>query len=284
MSSLALCIKRTLLYSDHFDFPLTAKEIHTRLIEKKATLVEVKTALAELVEAGSVTKSGIFYHLPARVALPSLRRQRERASKSLLTLAKRTARLLSLFPSVLAIYLTGSLAVLNADSEDDLDFLVICKNDTLWLTRIFITLLIEITGRRRRPGSSHTRGKICLNLYLSPASFPVPRPKQSLYTAYELVQARSLYDPYNTRAMLIAKNDWIFHYLPNYQTRSLRRIKEPRNTNFIVRLINLLSYHLQLQYMQNKLTSEYITLHSAYFHPHNPGVTVLRKLSKKSDL
>ena len=51
----------------------------------------------------------------------------------------------------------------------------------------------------------------------------------------------------------------------------------PSTINFFEKL----AYRLQLLYMRPKLTREYVTQDSAFFHPHDPGTKVLRGLSLK---
>jgi hypothetical protein len=133
---------------------------------------------------------------------------------------------------------------------------------------------------------------VCLNLYLTPNSVEIPLSKRSLYTAYELIQAVPLYDPYDTQALLLASNPWIQDFLPNVIIRSdppvqaglQGRASHPYSkagrvgSKGIVEYIELFCFSLQYLYMKNKITREYITRDVAFFHPSNPGSKILKKL------
>jgi predicted nucleotidyltransferase len=297
-SKFAKSILATLVYSDHFGFPLTLKEIHLRLVHVPVgtTLpaqagVAFATTLAKMVSNHQIEQSGDYFYLPGRKSLIALRLKRATLSTPQLVNARLLAGRLSRRRGILAIYLTGSLAVMNSDKDADIDFMIITHPHRLWTTRLLLTLYTEILGLRRRPYDQHSSGKICLNLYLTPDSYLLPRSKQSLYTAYELIQAVPLYDPCDTHSSLLAANPWIKKYLSNFPfpaahdlaSRSDLLRKRPKGVfsrlqhafgrpgRTFMELTEKICYHLQLLYMRPKLTHEYVTIDSAFFHPNNPA-------------
>lgn len=276
-------ILQTLKYSDHFGFPLTLKEIHVRLIHFPISQIRLISQIRPMLKAKSISQTGIYYHLPGHSSLVARRLARAKISVLQLSRARSLARLLSSFPTILAIFLTGSLAMSNSDVGSDIDFMIITKNHRLWTTRLLLTLYTELLGLRRRPHSTKNSGKLCLNLYLTPASYQLPSTKRSLYTAYELIQAVPLYDPSNTRTSLLSANPWIQDFLPNAPQRT---VPSPRSDlvghptrSDLAGFIEKLVYRLQLWYMHPKLTREYVTPNSAFFHPHNPGEKVLKLIN-----
>lgn len=278
-------ILKTLKYSDHFGFPLTINEILLRLVGAKSSRPLVQKSINELIKNKQIEKTEKYYYLPGHKSLIASRLYHAKTSLSQLTRAKAISSQLSHLPGVIAIYLTGSLAMCNSDKDSDIDLMIITANSKLWTTRIILTIYTELLGLRRRPYSIHSSGKICLNLYLTPNSYELPSTKKNLYTAYELVQAVPLYDPYDTHTQMLATNSWIKKYLPNYPFPIPQRPdlvcckpdQKPTRPDSIGILENIL-YHLQLAYMRPKLTREYITKDSAFFHPNDPGVKVLQKL------
>ncbi|MFZ2199488.1 MAG: nucleotidyltransferase domain-containing protein [Microgenomates group bacterium] len=245
-----------------------------------------------------IQKTGDYYHLPGRKSLVVRRLQRHQFSAPQLDRAKSIASQLSKFSFIKSIYLTGSLAMSNSPRDADIDFMIITEDGVLWTTRFLITIYVSLLGLRRTPASKDTAGKLCLNLYLSPSSYLIPPSKQNLYTAYELIQAVPLYDPEGTRSELLAANSWIKQHLPNaigwsdLPPRS-DLLRKPRLGGVFSRLQNTIRrpgqtfmdilesffYNLQLLYMRKKITREYITKTSAFFHPHDPGAKVLKKLN-----
>jgi len=170
----------------------------------------------------------------------------------------------------------------NSTTSSDIDFLVITKTGRLWSTRLFLTLYTEFFRLRRHPNSSShaISGLLCLNLYLTPTSLSLPPPKRTLYTAYELIQVVPLFDPFTIHPLLLAANPWLHTYLANFAA------PQPKTTvsNFsspphvFQTLFELFAYHLQLWYMRKKITRELVTPNLAFFHPHNPGQVVLKRL------
>lgn len=300
--SIQTSILQTLKYSDHFGFPLTISEIKLRLVGARSSRPQIIHAINQMLKQSQIEQLGDYFYLPGRKYLISRRFKRSKTSAPQLVSAKTIAYSLSHIPGVLAIYLTGSLAMSNSGPDADIDFMIIAEPNRLWTTRLLLTLYTEFLGLRRRPQSHHASGKICLNLYLTPDSYLLPPFKQSLYTAYELIQAVPLYDPHDTHTSLLTANPWIHQYLPNVilvsdlspRSDLLRRrpqgvfsrhqntIRRPGRT--LIGFIEFCCYHLQLFYMKSKLTREYITPNSAFFHPHDPGASVLKKVRPAKEM
>jgi predicted nucleotidyltransferase len=280
-------IIKTLKYSDHFGFPLTVSEIHQRLISQTTHSKEqVIKSLDSMVKSNQIQNKQEYYFLPGKKSLVAQRINHLKASKPQLARVKQMAHKLSQIPFVKAIYLTGSLAMNNSKTDSDIDFMIITKEGRLWTTRFILTLYTSLLGLRRTPGSRKNAGKLCLNLYLTPDSYLLPTHKQSIYTAYELIQAVPVYDPRDTRTALLAANPWIKYYLSNVITGSdlSKRTLLKRNPRLqaeegpaaagrrvLMGTIENLLFNLQYLYMRPKLTREYITINSAFFHPHDPS-------------
>jgi len=270
-------ILATLAYSDHFCFPLTRTEIFSRLISSiKFSQAKVYSEIQQLIHRKIIIQTGRYIHLKGRSSLVSLREKKRSLSISQFSSAKDLANKVKIIPGIMAIYLTGSLAMSNADAESDIDFMIIAKPGRLWSTRLLLTIFTTITGLRRTPSSTSNAGKLCLNLYLTPDSYLLPESKRSIYTAYELIQAIPLYDPINTHNDLLASNPWISTYLANFELPEPTSVLKPQSRD--LRGIECLLYILQRAYMRSKLTREYITPNSAFFHPNNPGISVQKKL------
>lgn len=273
-------VLHTLTYSDHFGFPLTQDEVYLRLVGARSSRPLLIKIIRQMLKKNLIQKTGDFYHLPGRKSLVTRRLQRHQFSTPQLARAKSIASQLSKFSFIKSIYLTGSLAMSNSPRDADIDFMIITKEGRLWTTRFLLTAYTSLLGLRRTPRSLDNAGKLCLNLYLSPNSYLIPPSKQNLYTAYELIQAIPLYDPEGTRSELLAANPWIKRYLPNYPAGP--GLADPGNLPArpgpIGTLIETLLYHLQLLYMCKKITREYITKDSAFFHPNDPGAKILSKL------
>ena len=268
----------TLIYSDHFDFPLTREELHLRLIGQKLSKVKLQQELDTLVKNKIIATDGHYYFLPNRQEVIAARNHAQIISQKKITLAHNLASKLKNIPGVVAIYLTGSLAVSNAKGNDDIDFMIITRSGRLWLTRLLLTIYTELLGVRRRPKSNKNNNHLCLNLYLTTSSLTLPVSKRSLYTAYELIQALPLYDPLHTNEHLLEHNAWLYKYLPNTHNPNTTTILPPKKSP---NLLEKIAFFIELHYMQGKITKEYITKTQAFFHPHNPGESIIQELNKK---
>lgn len=270
-------VLKTIKYSDHFDYPLLLSEIHLRLISTKSySLKQVSDILQQMLKNNQIEKTDNFFHLPGKSSLVLRRLSRVKTSTPQLIRAKYLASRLSKFRFIKAIYLTGSLAMNNSKSDSDIDFMIITNEGRLWTTRFILTLYTTFLGLRRTPRSHKNAGKLCLNLYLTPDSYHIPLHKQSLYTAYELIQATPLHDPSDTRSSLLTANPWIKKYLSNVIAGS-DQDENIKSTNLKLKrsgIVEYLLFQLQYLYMRKKLTREYITLNSAFFHPNNPAPKV----------
>lgn len=266
--TLAKAILATLTYSNHFHYPLTMDELHLRLVGQKVVRSKLENAVGALIKSKAVETKAGFYFLPKQSALVKQRLLYAKLSKPLKDLAISYVPILCRIPSVIAIYLTGSLAMNNTDGHDDIDLLIITSPGQLWTTRLLLTLYTSLLGLRRTPKTTNVMGKLCLNLYLTPDSYLIPVARRSLYTAYELIQTTPLYDPKSTHSELLVSNSWIKTYLPNFP------MPEPTSGPIFdtrYSIFEKLAYHLQYLYMKPRITREYITRDVAFFHPRNPA-------------
>ncbi len=271
-------IKQTLAYSAFFNYPLTSNELHFWLITPK-----------------SVSLSELKKNLPQK-ALHSnikLRRKKKLLTTQKLQANQKALNFLQSIPTIDLVALTGSLAMDNAKSGDDLDLMIVTKSHTLWLTRLFIIPLFRIFFKTRFPQKQQPQNNdaICLNLWLDTQSLTVPPSKQNLYIAHEVLQIKPIFNRGTTYEHFILNNSWSSSYLANaYKSITLKFTPLPQDTNqdfflsvFIrlLSLLNFLSFKLQYFYMKPKITREYVTLHSAYFHPRDLSSKISRHLKQR---
>src|SRR3989344_5441279 len=197
MVNLVNAVRQTRKYAAYFHSHLDNEGLHHWLISEK---IVSKKRLARFPQKLSKRQlHDIQIH--------------QKISKLKIEKAKHIARFLSFFPTIILIAVTGSLAVDNARVDDDLDFFIITRADTLWLTRLIAIPLISIFFKRRKPfaipacrqARRHSpflpagrhgaiRDSVCLNLWLDESALAVPESKRSLYTAHEVLQAKPLFD------------------------------------------------------------------------------------------
>lgn len=283
-------IFKTLAYADIFDYPLKKEEIWRRLVSEHRFKVGFRELKKEISRLSLVDYSRDYYFFKGRGNIVSLRLKREGWSREKLKKAERVIHILKLIPTIKMAGLTGNLAVENCDENDDIDLLIITASGTLWLTRFFTTLFLDILGRRRRPGQKEFRDKFCLNMFLDEDHLGIPQGEQDLYTAHEVVQMKPLWDRSGVYQKFLAQNRWIKRYLPNgVDTKILRyydakKKKEKSLSILISQSLNIfeqLAKQLQLWYMRRRRTTEVVSEGVIRFHPHDVRNWILPEFKKR---
>ncbi len=200
MNSLERAILETLAYSDIFEYPLRADEVH-RYLPLRANLDDVQSGLNRAPHVDS--KNG-FYFLAGRAHLVDIRLQRADASLRPYNWSHRLGRILSLIPFVRMVGLTGSLAMLNLSKAADMDFMLVTAPNRLWTARAF-----AVTFGRFMRLFGH---RICVNLLVTENALLWPQ--HDLYSAHEMCQMIPItgLDVYHDLRNI---NQWTERFLPN---------------------------------------------------------------------
>ncbi len=168
-------IVETLAYSDVFDFPLRAEEIH-RYLPLQVTLADVQATLDRGMPAVE-SKRG-YYFLSGRGGLVSIRLMREAISRPAFKQAMRIGRIHGGLPFIRMVALTGSLAMLNSEEAADLDYMLVAAPGHIWTARGFALLFGRLTARRGLT--------LCPNLIVSERALQWEQ--HDLYSAREIGQ------------------------------------------------------------------------------------------------
>lgn len=200
-SEISQAVIDTLLYSDVFDFPLTAREVYRYLSGKLAAYDQVCQALRTDPRIHQKDK---FFTLAGREELVSLRQGREQRSQVLLPSAIAYGRRIGTLPFVRMVALTGSLAVRNVSEYEDFDYMLVTQPGRLWTARAFVLLF----GRFTRL-AGHT---ICPNVIVGENSLAWSQ--HDLYSARELCQMVPI-TGLDVYLRLMRANPWVRDFLPN---------------------------------------------------------------------
>jgi hypothetical protein len=200
-TELSDAVFQAIVYSDVFDFPLTAREVHRFLPWISASYDDVQQMLRT---DSRFIKHGDYFHLAGRENLVSMREQRAGRSKKLLPYALNYGRILGSLPFVRMVALTGSLAVMNVSRDVDFDYMLVTQPGRLWTARAFVLLFNRFTKL-----FGHT---ICPNLIVSQNCLQWHQ--QDLYSAHEFCQMIPITGMDIYRKLMKA-NDWIRDFLPN---------------------------------------------------------------------
>lgn len=294
----------TLGYSQVFGFPLTAYEVWVRLIVKSTdstshvntvsrpiTETEVLKTLRSLSIEGMLGERDGYYFFPEHEVDVVDRKKREALSQIKWQEVTSFVEQIRHIPWIQGVAVTGSLAVNSSSPGDDIDFMIITSPNRLWLSRVWISWLAQLQGKRRS-WKREDQNSWCFNLWLSEDRLRMPLGLQTLYGAYELCQARWVYSqPGSGVAMtFLRENNWAKWYIPHFyaQKRAVvssftkknsNRDKKQRDFSFLsvfepvfnlpLTALNWVFYALQYIYMKSHMTREKVAIHSAFFHPRN---------------
>ncbi len=207
---LAAGILETLEYFGLFRYPLLPGEIH-RFHPIRCTYEEVLATLASLAERGSVRYSiNGFYSLEVRESWSSRRKAGNEKALGLLSRSVRFTRIISSFPFVDAIAISGSLSKYYAGEDADIDYFIITTGKRLWIARSLLHLFKKLTFIR---GYQHY---YCMNYFVDTDQLLLS--DRNIYTAIELA---TMIPVYNAERINQVKemNSWVGEYLPNESTR-----------------------------------------------------------------
>lgn len=293
----------TLLYSWSFEFPLRIDEWVRRLYRpmdsaiKGDSLSLAQAAICKLAQRNQVTTDGVYFAPASKkftTDMASIRSQRLAFSQAKLAEIKPLVRLCQWLPWVAGVAVTGSVAVENAKKDADVDFMIVCLPSRMWLVRPLLILFSQLHGKRRT-WRGEEGNSWCFNLWLEQHTQSVPPSQRSLYTAYEVCQARWIISKAHTKELFFAANRWVTFVVPRLFTSATTQSVEHEQKTVgvgipllynIIDLANYISFKIQYFYMRRHMTRERVSFHFAAFHPRDTKVNVLqavRLLLEKSD-
>lgn len=288
--------KLAICYHDIFDYPLTKEEL------KKWSPKKVKGFNL----SRKISTNGNYYFVNGRKFVVKKRLKNEKYSKKKLQIAVRASKLMSLIPTIKMVGITGALAMNNAARESDIDFLVVTKNNTLWLTRPVVYILLWLFGYKSRI-SFNTKTKyknifeyivalfeilrtfdlkikdekdrFCINMWLDEYDLTWDKKDRNIYTAHEILQVVPIVNKDNTFDKFLSSNQWVTSFWSNKIKTEKYKIIRIKNTNKLLSFIEVVCFKLQHNYMKSKIVREIVTPTRAIFHPNDWGRAVISKLA-----
>lgn len=205
LESVQSALLRTLLYFEVFRYPLNLEEIWGNCQQQHTTLAETESALDNLVEHGFIKKEEGFYFVNENNSVVEKRRTENELAAIALTKAFRYSRLISRFPFVRGVYLSGSLSKGVMTKDGDIDYFIITTPSRLWLCR---TLLVVF----KKTILLNSRKYFCVNYFVDTDNIEIP--DRNLFTATELAFIQPTYN-YQLYLQCMEANSWIKNYYPN---------------------------------------------------------------------
>jgi predicted nucleotidyltransferase len=301
-------VLKTIRYFSFFDYPPTFEEIYTFLgkkttkkkIEEVLKNLERQKKIKKLKNLNNVTRYTLDVTHKNTVGEYSTRRKAsnlktqnsnlktEKYNQKYLFSQEKLenwrfrayVKILSFFPQIKLVGLSGSLAMMNADKGDDIDLFIITAKNKLFTGRFLAIILAKILSIHRSYNKRYTlyvtryTNTVCLNLFFDESDLAVPEFKRSEYVAHEVLQMKPIVNKDNIYERFLKANSWVFKIFPNAQTVLKLKIENLKfNENFKLKIKNFgdwlenLLKKLQLYMINKHRTTEIINDTQLWFHP-----------------
>ena len=199
-------ILKVVSYFDVFQYPVKKEEIIS-FLDSSYPEITIDAAIEFLVEKEIIYRQEEFYMLQNNYLLITRRKEGNEKAIRLLAIAKRMATLLSGFPYVRGVAVSGSLSKNFADEKADIDFFIIAKSNRLWIARTLMHLFKKLTFL---VGRQHW---FCMNYYIDESSLQIR--EKNIFTATEVVTAMPMRGKKVVEDFRKA-NGWVYDYFPLY--------------------------------------------------------------------
>ncbi len=214
LNPLSKNILRVLLYFDMFKHPLKAEEIFHCCTEQPNSLLMVEHELGLLMSCHLIMKKNGYFFLEDNQSFVERRIVGEAKAKKTWMIALRFSKLISRFPFVRGVYISGSLSKGYMDKDGDIDYFIVTKPRRLWLSRSLLIFFKKIF-------LLNSRKYFCLNYFIDEDTLRIP--DKNYFTATELVFLLPTYN-HELYLELMRRNSWVKRYYPDFPLRGNYRV------------------------------------------------------------
>lgn len=284
-----MSILKPIIYFSIFNHPLTLEE--TLLFSNITNKEKATDELLKLIKAGIINKIGNYFLIGNHPLHIKKREKGNFEAEKVMPKAKNAATLISKFPYIKGVAISGSLSKGYFDDNSDFDFFVITKSKRVWISRIFLALY-------KRLFLNNSYKEFCVNYYVSSSTLEIE--EKNRFTATEIATVIPIYGAQEFTDFYTV-NEWVKEYFPNLdfknKLKNLKEIKKPLATraieftfnNYLGTLINyVLMKHISKRWKhryKNKTNSPYKSKKEiSKHHPDNFQQQVLSKINKKYNL
>lgn len=222
---IALTPLKPLLYFSLFKYPLTFEEMFafSEARNKDAFAAELRDLVSDKV----VYNIGDYYLCENDEKLISRRLKGNEGAKRIFSKSEKMSRLISRFPFVDGVAVSGSLSKGYFDKDGDIDFFIITAPARLWVARTLLILFKKIF-------LFNSKKYFCVNYFISSDSLEIE--EKNRFTATELVTMIPMYGN-GSFEEFYRKNKWAYGILPNQimaaGMKGLKPAKKPLFTRII---------------------------------------------------
>lgn len=236
-------ILATVVYYDIFDRPLTLLEVYKYLINPgrifriteglgEIGMNELAGELDRLVNSGIIGHKNGFYFIGGRGHLYEDRMRLDNISvqkwKKFLLIGK----FLVLAPYLRGVFISGSMAINNADEKSDFDVLIVSKAGRLYTCRFFLWLISSLIGVRRKKYQKIAPDKLCFNHYITDSHLYIPH--ESIFNAQAYANLKPAMISPELVDRFYTANLWLNGYVYNFRPQKEFTKRSVKTTGILV--------------------------------------------------
>jgi len=212
-------ILATLAYFNMFEYPLKKNEIFIFLGHCN-DYREFEQALNNLLSDSVIFKIGDFYSLQNDFEIAMRRYRGNEKALLMLKKAEKAATIISAFPFVKGVAVSGSLSKYFADEQSDIDFFIVTTANRLWIARSFLHIFKKLTFLLNK------QSLFCMNYFIDEGEPAIL--EKNIYTAMEVVtilplRGDTIFDSF------FKENNWARNFFPNKYLHKAATRKEGKS-------------------------------------------------------
>ncbi len=216
MKPICRSIIKVLEYFQIFQYPLKKEEIE-RFLDCEPDQ-DLQGALDELIAEQKIFALGAYYAVVPDSSIVPRREEGNRIAVKKMKKASWMAKLISKFPFVRGVMVSGSLSKGYMEEDSDVDYFIVTKTGRLWVSRTLLILFKKIV-------LLNSRKYFCVNYFVDEEHLDIE--EKNLFTATELVTLLPLYGKQQYDD-LVANNQWAWEYYPQHPVQDKSQMFENR--------------------------------------------------------
>ncbi len=201
---------KVLIYFDIFSYPLTKRELVTYSGISGEAGESADAAIEMLQREGLINGFGGLYYVGANRQKVVRRLNGNNRAAGRMKTARIFSRLISWFPFVRGVFISGSLSKGFAAKEDDIDYFIVTEPERLWLVRSLLTIFKKVF-------LLNSYRNFCINYFVDSNHLFIK--EHNRYTATETAFLLPLFNS-AMHQKLLDQNSWAGEYYPNLMTNN----------------------------------------------------------------
>ncbi len=227
LSKVQYSVYSCIVYFHIFKYPARTEEILT-FVNTRLSEQELNEVLEDLIALQLIFSRDGFYFPEKNMDAAILKRKNsEKRLKEKMKTISRYARLISAFPYVKSVSISGSCSKGLLDVEGDVDYFIIAAPGRLWLCR---TLLIAF----KKIFLLNSKKYFCVNYFVDADNLLIP--DKNLFVAYE-IKTLAPVNNFRLFSEFVAANGWTNSFFPNKQQHNGTFLRKEDGQKFFARFI-----------------------------------------------